>query len=134
MGESEDKAERADITEASALEETADEHDHHDKAPETEAELEAGKRGRECHRGTEVTEVAADKADAEEDDQHDPFGHSQNGVKAFVEGDSLDVKRLTRFVSDVLNEAERTDKAAKHPAEENDTYQKGAEKGEDFFP
>ena len=101
---------------------------------EAEAELEASKCGRECHRGAEVAEVSADKADAEEDDQHDPLDHSQNGVKAFVEGNALDVKRLTRFMGNVLNEAERTDKAAEHPAEKNGANQKGSEKGEDFFP
>ena len=44
VGQSEDKAERTDVAEASALEEAADEHDHHDKSAESEAELEARER------------------------------------------------------------------------------------------
>ena len=134
MGESENKTQRTDIAEASAFEEAADEDDHHHKAAETETELEARQRGGESHRGAEVAEVAADKADAEEDDEHDPLDHSQNGVEAFVEGDAFDVQCLTRFVGDVLNEAQRTDKAAQHSAEEDGADKKGAEEGEDLFP
>ena len=44
VGESEDKAERTNVAEASALEEAADEHDDHDKTAESETELEAHER------------------------------------------------------------------------------------------
>ena len=112
VGETEDKAERADVAEASALKEAADQHDNHHKAAESEAEFKASQRGGERHRGAEVAEVAADKADSQKDNQDNPLDHPQHGVQPLVEGNTLNMQRLPRLVRHILNKPQRTHKAA----------------------